>query len=182
MDARDKEMLQMFISNSVDAINVEHVLRQAGLRISGTDGVGYYLDHIMANVEVIKKLLGINDTEVATIAIRDVIRQIADECTIAIRDVIRQIADECRNTNSKVDTLIEREFFTSHFTEVRNSYRADGVTYIDVWKTDFDYEEGETVAKIYDSGIVAYLNPVAVYDITVRHAIEEVKFGCHSEM
>lgn len=167
MDARDKEMLQMFISNSVDAINVEHVLRQAGLRISGTDGVGYYLDHIMANVEVIKKLLGVNDTEVAT---------------IAIRDVIRQIADECRNTNSKVDTLIEREFFTSHFTEVRNSYRADGVTYIDVWKTDFDYEEGETVAKIYDSGIVAYLNPVAVYDITVRHAIEEVKFGCHSEM
>ena len=166
MDARDKEMLQMFISNSVDAINVEHVLRQAGLRISGTDGVGYYLDHIMANVEVIKKLLGVNDTEVAT---------------IAIRDVIRQIADECRNTNSKVDTLIEREFFTSHFTEVRNSYRADGVTYIDVWKTDFDYEEGETVAKIYDSGIVAYLNPVAVYDIAVRHAIEEVKFGCHSD-
>lgn len=166
MDARDKEMLQMFISNSVDAINVEHVLRQAGLQVIGTDGVGYYLDHIIANVEVIKKLLGINDTEVAT---------------IAIRDVIRQIADECRNTNSKVDTLIEREFFTSHFTEVRNSYRADGVTYIDVWKTDFDYEEGETVAKIYDSGIVAYLNPVAVYDIAVRHAIEEVKFGCHSD-
>jgi GTP:adenosylcobinamide-phosphate guanylyltransferase len=166
MDARDKEMLQMFISNSVDAINVEHVLRQAGLQVIGTDGVGYYLDHIIANVEVIKKLLGINDTEVAT---------------IAIRDVIRQIADECRNTNSKVDTLIEREFFTSHFTEVRNSYRADGVTYIDVWKTDFDYEEGETVAKIYDSGIVAYLNHVAVYDIAVRHAIEEVKFGCHSD-
>lgn len=167
MDARDKEILQMFISNSVDAINVEHVLRQAGLRISGTDGVGYYLDHIMANVEVIKKLLGVNDTEVAT---------------IAIRDVIRQIADECRNTNSKVDTLIEREFFTSHFTEVRNSYRADRVTYIGAWEIGSDDEEGETVAKIYDSGIVAYLNPVAVYDIAVRHAIEEVKFGCHSEM
>ena len=48
------------ISNSVDAINVEHVLKQAGLRISGTDNVGYYLNHIMINVEVIKKLLGIN--------------------------------------------------------------------------------------------------------------------------
>ena len=169
MDARDKEMLQMFISNSVDAINVEHVLRQAGLRISGTDGVGYYLDHIMANVEVIKKLLGINakNTEVAT---------------MAIRDVIRQVADECRNTNSKVGTLIEREFFTPHFTEVRNSYHADGITYIDVWKTDSDDEEGETVAKIYDSGIVTYLNLVAVYDIAVRHAIEEVKFGCRSEV
>ena len=151
MDVRDKEMLQMFISNSVDAINVEHVLRQAG----------------MANIAVIKKLLGVYDTEITT---------------IVIRDVIRQIADECRNTNSKVDTLIKREFFTPHFTEVRNSFYADGTTYIDVWKTDSDDEEGETVAKIYDSGIVTYLNPVAVYDIAVRHAIEEVKFGCHSEM
>lgn len=167
MDVRDKGMLQMFISNSVDAINVEHVLKQAGLQINGIDGLSYYLNHIMANIAVIKKLLGVYDTEITT---------------IAIRDVIRQIADECRNTNSKVDTLIEREFFTSHFTEVRNSYRADGVTYIGAWEIDSDDEEGETVAKIYDSGIVAYLNPVAVYDIAVRHAIEEVKFGCHSEM
>lgn len=169
MDVRDKEMLQMFISNSVDAINIEHALKQAGLQINGIDGVGYYLDHIMANVEVIKKLLNINakNTEVAT---------------MAIRDVIRQIADECRNTNCKIEELIEREFFTPHFTEVRSNYNVDGITYIDAWKTDSDDEEGETVAKIYDSGIVTYLNPVAVYDIAVRHAIEEVKFGCHSEM
>lgn len=166
MDVRDKEMLQMFISNSVDAINVEHVLRQAGLRISGTDGVGYYLDHIMANIAVIKKLLGVYDTEITT---------------IAIRDVIRQIADECRNTNCKIEELIEREFFTPHFTEVRNSYHVDGITYIDVWKTDSDDEEGETVAKIYDSGIVTYLNPIATYDIAVRQMIEEVKFGCYNE-
>ena len=169
MDVRDKEMLKMFISNSVDAINIEHILRQAGLRVIGTDGVGYYLDHIIANVEVIKKLLGINakNTEVAT---------------MAIRDVIRQIADECRNTNCKIEELIEREFFTPHFTEVRNNYHVDGITYIDAWKTDSDDEEGEVVAKIYDSGITTYLNPIATYDIAVRHAIEEVKFGCHSEI
>lgn len=167
MDVRDKEMLQMFISNSVDAINVEHILKQAGLQINGTDGVGYYLDHIIANIAVIKKLLGVYDTEITT---------------IAIRDVIRQIADECRNTNSKVGTLIEREFFTPHFTEVRNSYHVDGITYIDAWETDSDDEEGKIVAKIYDSGIITYLNLIATYDIAVRHAIEEVKFGCHSEV
>lgn len=169
MDVRDKEMLQMLISNSADAINIKHVLRQAGLRVSGTNGVGYYLDNIIANVDVIKKLLGINakNTEVAT---------------MAIRDIIRQIADECRNTNCKIEELIEREFFTPHFAEVRNNYHVDGITYIDAWKTDSDDEEGEVVAKIYDSGIITYLNPIATYDIAVRHVIEEVKFGCHSEI
>ena len=61
--------------------------------------------------------------------------------------------------------MIAAEFFTSHYSMIKNNYNDNESTFIDAWFTADDNEEGHTIAKINNETLeVEYIDNRASYD------------------
>lgn len=75
------------------------------------------------------------------------------------------IEDFSRTADWFSPEMITAEFFTPHYSMIKNDYNDNESTFIDAWFTTDDNEEGHTIAKINNETLeVEYIDKRASYD------------------